>query len=121
MSSLPEAKALPDPPTDGISALRYLPSRTTDGSIATTTSDDDSSLLASTSWDGCVRLHDTNPDKWCLQLSHAMESGPLLSLATTRTSASHADLVTGGLDGSSKYDVPSIHLLYAALYMLQCV
>jgi hypothetical protein len=103
MSSLPEAKALPDPPTDGISALRFLPSGTPDDTTTTTTVQDCSSLLASTSWDGCVRLHDTDPEKWCLQLSHAMESGPLLSLTTTRmSSATHADLITGGLDGSSK-------------------
>jgi hypothetical protein len=82
--SLPEAKALPDPPTDGVSALEYL----------------SNTQLASTSWDGCARIHNTGEgeEEWSLKLCHAMESGPLLSL----TSTSETSIFTGGLDGSSK-------------------
>jgi WD40 repeat protein len=79
----PEAKALPDPPTDGVSALKFL----------------SSSLLASTSWDGSVRVH--NVDKMEAQLSHNMESGPLLSLTTLKDDSNI--IITGGLDGSSKF------------------
>lgn len=77
----PEAISLPDPPTDGITALCFLP-----GSP---------SRLASTSFDGAVRIHDTK-EKKCV-LSHTMESGPLLSLATPKGLNA---LVTGGLDGT---------------------
>ena len=81
----PEALALPDPPTDGITALSYLPN---------TNAASNKSLLASTSFDGSVRIHDTHDRKLVLQQS--MESGPLLSLATPRE-----DLVaTGGVDGT---------------------
>jgi cell cycle arrest protein BUB3 len=79
--SLPEAKPLPDPPTDGITALKFLPSSP--------------ALLASSSWDGAVRIHDT--EAMSCQLSHVMDSGPLLSLAVPA-----ADVVAGGIDGSSK-------------------
>jgi WD40 repeat protein len=79
----PEAVSLPDPPTDGITALKYLPSA------------EFSSLLASTSFDGAVRIHDTK-EKKCV-LSQAMESGPLLSLATPM---GFNALVTGGTDGT---------------------
>lgn len=77
----PEAISLPDPPTDGVTDLRYLP--------------DSTALLASTSFDGAVRIHDTKERR--LVLSQTMESGPLLSLATPR--GFHA-VVTGGLDGT---------------------
>ncbi|KAI2491779.1 hypothetical protein MHU86_22778 [Fragilaria crotonensis] len=90
MSALPEAKALPDPPTDGVSALQYLRNGDDESSS--------SSLLASTSWDGCVRLHDT--ERWVSQINQYMDSGPLLSLATMGTMKSNPLLVTGGLDGS---------------------
>jgi hypothetical protein len=89
MSALPEAKALPDPPTDGVSALQYLRS-----------GEESSTLLASASWDGCVRLHDT--ERWVSQINQYMDSGPLLSLSTLGTMKSNPLLVTGGLDGSSK-------------------
>jgi len=77
--SLPDVKPLPDPPTDGISALNFLPSSP--------------ALLASTSWDGSARVHDI--DGWSCQLNQTMESGPLLSLTIPEK-----DLITGGLDGS---------------------
>ncbi|CAB9502639.1 Mitotic checkpoint protein BUB3 [Seminavis robusta] len=77
----PEAVSLPSPPTDGITALSYLPGQPT--------------LLASTSFDGAVRIHDTNERKFVL--SQTMESGPLLSLATPKGLNA---LVTGGLDGT---------------------
>ena len=81
----PEAKPLPSPPNDGITALSYLPNNA-------------SSLLASTSWDGSVRLHDTS--QMSSVLSHSMDSGPLLSLATPEDTNV---LVTGGLDGSGEF------------------
>ena len=82
---LPEAKALPDAPTDGITALSYLGEKP---------------LLASTSWDGTVRVHDTSHRQ--LQLSQATEI-PLLSLAVHENS-----LFTGGIDGCIQhFDVES--------------
>lgn len=80
----PETKLLPDAPTDGVSRMLYLP-----------TSTSSSPRLASTSWDGTVCLYDTSDRKRVL--SHAMESGPLLSLAAPSTMNT---VVTGGLDGS---------------------
>ena len=79
--------SLPDPPTDGITSLKYLSQN------ASTSS---KSLLASTSWDGCLRLHDTNLSTSIL--SHQMDSGPLMSLATI----DHY-VFTGGLDGSGMH------------------
>lgn len=80
----PDVYSLPDPPSDGITELAYLNKANL-------------SHLASTSWDGSVRIHDTAAK--AAVLCHAMDSGPLLSLATpTETDA----LITGGLDGSSK-------------------
>ena len=81
-STLPEPWPVSEPPKDGITALSYS-SKT---------------LLASTSWDGSVRLHDT-VDLQC-KLSHLLESGPLLSLATP---AGETTLVAGGTDGYSEY------------------
>jgi hypothetical protein len=79
----PEAKPLPSPPTDGITALSFIP---------------ESNILASTSWDGCVRMHDA--DAMSPLLCQTPESGPLLSLATP---VAHADtLLAGGMDGSGK-------------------
>ena len=103
MSALPEAKALPDPPTDGVSALQYLIGANNNNND-TSSSSSSSSLLASTSWDGCVRLHDT--EQWVCQINQYMDSGPLLSLTTTTGTTgttSGSSLVTGGLDGSSTY------------------
>lgn len=90
----PEAKALPDPPTDGVSALKFL----------------SSNLLVSTSWDGSVRVHDiaqmdstatATTSSSTAQLCHNMESGPLLSLTTLHNDEN--TIITGGLDGSSTY------------------
>ena len=82
-SSLPEPRPVSEPPKDGITALSYITKN----------------LLASTSWDGSVRLHDTI-DLQC-KLSHFLAAGPLLSLATpTDTEANN--IVAGGMDGSSK-------------------
>jgi cell cycle arrest protein BUB3 len=81
----PETKLLPDPPTDGVSRMLYLP----------TSASSSSSRLATTSWDGTVCLYDTVEHKRVL--SHAMESGPLLSMAAPGTMNA---VVTGGLDGS---------------------
>lgn len=78
----PETKSLPLPPTDGITALSF-------------TKKVPSQFLASTSWDGSVRMHDTA--QMLAVLSLPMESGPLLSLATPVDSNT---LLTGGLDGS---------------------
>lgn len=68
---------------DGLSSLCYLPK-------------EKSSLLASTCWDGAVRLHDTKSANPALMV-HQMDSGPLLSLATPKLGSTVA---TGGLDGS---------------------
>ncbi|KAL7574912.1 hypothetical protein ACA910_010742 [Epithemia clementina (nom. ined.)] len=76
---IPDAKSLPDPPTDAISKLSFLPS---------------SSLLASTSWDGAFRLHDC--DAMESKLSHSASMGPLLSLAV----ADEEYIFVGGLGGS---------------------
>ena len=81
-STLPEPRPVSEPPKDGITAISYS----------------SQTLLASTSWDGSVRLHDT-VDMQC-KLSHFLESGPLLSLATP---AGDTTLLTGGADGSSEY------------------
>jgi cell cycle arrest protein BUB3 len=82
---LPEAQLLPDCPTDGITRLCYLSNNNNKGS--------NNRLLASTSWDGNVRVHDTT-DK-VLVLSHFMEAGALLSLDV------HQNLLyVGGADGS---------------------
>jgi cell cycle arrest protein BUB3 len=110
---LPEPRLL-DKFTDGISALHYLPSSAVAGAVD---GNDHPSrrLLASTSWDGLVRVHDTsqtfNSSATSASLSnamlaHNMESGPLLSLATpsppAHSSTNSQLLVTGGLDGSVK-------------------
>uniref|UniRef100_A0A6U3TF74 Uncharacterized protein n=1 Tax=Ditylum brightwellii TaxID=49249 RepID=A0A6U3TF74_9STRA len=84
----PETRTLPNPPTDGITSLSYIPPGQS------------SSHLASTSWDGSLRIHDTS------SLTHVMsqnlEAGPLLSLATP----AGGSVWTGGLDGSvRKFDV----------------
>lgn len=68
---------------DGISSLSYLPK-------------EKSSLLASTCWDGSVRIHDTEAADPVVMVRQ-MDSGPLLSLATLESAAT---IATGGLDGS---------------------
>jgi WD40 repeat protein len=77
----PIARALPDSPNDGVTSLAYLPNPAM-------------SLLAAVGWDGALKIYDTKEAS--LQLSQAMESGPLLCLATPGDKA----VVTGGLDGS---------------------
>jgi len=94
----PEAKLLDKFP-DGISALQYLPASSSD--------DGGKKLLASTSWDGAIRVHDASSEKPSnsrLLLTHNMESGPLLSLAvsTGSSTSESATIITGGLDGSIK-------------------
>ena len=80
----PEAISLNDPPSDGITSLTYLPG-------------EPHCLLASTSWDGSVRVHNTSTKS--AVLCHAMDSGPLLSLAKRNDATAVA---TGGLDGSGE-------------------
>lgn len=79
---IPEAIALPDAPTDGITCLSYL---------------GEQPLLASTSWDGTMRVHDTATRQ--LKLSHGMEI-PLLSLAVPVSCSHGQSLMTGGIDGT---------------------
>jgi len=76
----PEARLLPDCPTDGVSSLSYIRKAP--------------SLLAASSWDGTLRVYDTKT--MTLQRSQTMDAGPLLSLATL----ADGSVVTGGLDGS---------------------
>jgi cell cycle arrest protein BUB3 len=80
-AALPEAIVVPDAPTDGITALAYLPH---------------TSLLAATSWDGSVRVYDTSTTASPhLERSHFLHAGPCLSLATTDDK-----VYVGSLDGS---------------------
>ena len=106
----PQPISLPDPPTDGITGLSFLGATT---------------LLASTSWDGSVRIHDIGSEQQLgkdakLQVSHSHKVGPLLSLAcreddgsgvaasSNASSSSNHVLYTGALDGSvHAFDVAS--------------
>ena len=91
---VPQPIGLPDPPTDGITGLSFL---------GTT------NLLASSSWDGSVRVHDTGDfgNNAKLQVSHSQGVGPLLSLACLEGDNGHI-LYTGALDGSvHSFDVTS--------------
>lgn len=95
---LPEPTSLPSPPKDGITSLQYLPS---------------SSLLASTSWDGALRIHDAVAKSH--MVTQTMDSGPLLSMAIGGGSSSSDNdgsdsssgiVYTGGSEGSIKrFDV----------------
>ena len=100
---VPQPIALPDPPTDGITGLQYLGT---------------SNLLASSSWDGCLRIHDTgdihsngggtsNAAKMQVSQSHSV--GPLLSLACVEEGDTGGNIIyTGALDGSvHSFDVAS--------------
>ncbi|KAL7537673.1 hypothetical protein ACHAXR_009268 [Thalassiosira sp. AJA248-18] len=97
MAQLPEPTSLPSPPNDGITSLQYLPA-----------SSSSSSLLASTSWDGALRIHDTIAKSHVV--TQMMDSGPLLSMAIGSSSSSsssndenhHPPVYTGGIDGSIK-------------------
>jgi WD40 repeat protein len=83
---LPIPTSLPSPPTDGVTSLSYLST---------------SSLLASSSWDGAIRIHDTAAKTAVVK--KALER-PLLSLAAQKDSA--ASVYCGGIDGSiHKLDV----------------
>ena len=95
---IPDVTVLQDLPTDGITGLQYLhrpPDRPEE-------------LLASTSWDGHVRIHNTTT-RSCV-LDHYMNSGPLLSFTVLQqaprdsNASNHSQLatslVTGGCDGS---------------------
>lgn len=88
----PEAVALPNPPNDGITSLQYIEENATSNSSG---DNQKKSLLASTSWDGALRLHDTAAKSHVL--THAMECGPLLCMAA---SSGGGKLYTGGSDGS---------------------
>ena len=86
----PEPTSLPAPPTDGITGLAYLPN---------------SSLLASSSWDGGLRIHDAAKKEHLT--THAMDSGPLLSLSACPAATGGA-VYAGAIDGSvRRYDVES--------------
>lgn len=74
--------------SDGISALSYLPSQV--------------SHVAATSWDGTIRIHDTSASPSSV-LTHAMEVGPLLCLATPAGGTTVC--ATGGMDGSGTCDI----------------
>jgi len=82
---LPDLRSLPEPPLDGITHLSYLqPSKP------------EQYLLASTSWDGSVRIHDALAmSNVCTQ---SMDCGPIMALSAP---TGHS-LFTGGLDGSAK-------------------
>mmetsp|Transcript_17071 Transcript_17071/g.25727 ORF Transcript_17071/g.25727 Transcript_17071/m.25727 type:complete len:374 (+) Transcript_17071:111-1232(+) len=84
--SSPEPIALPNPPNDGITSLQYIDNNNSSSQ----------QLLASTSWDGALRLHDTFAKTHVL--THVMECGPLLSM--TSSSSSSNKVFTGGIDGS---------------------
>ncbi len=83
--SSPEPIALPNPPNDGITSLQYID----------TNNSSSNQLLASTSWDGALRLHDTSAKTHVA--THVMECGPLLSMTSPSSSSK---VFTGGSDGS---------------------
>jgi cell cycle arrest protein BUB3 len=113
---------------DGITDLCYIPCSSTTSAKDVNANSNDRILLASSSWDGCIRIHDTTEiDKGAKLLTlQNMESGPILSMDaytlpchTTRdddddiddkndnnNSSSGSDdltdsfVVTAGLDGS---------------------
>lgn len=93
MASTESSRTLPDPPTDGITNLCYFQRG---GS---------SEYLASSSWDGCLYIHDTSLPNSKLLAKQFMDAGPLLSLAPCQ---SGNILFTGGLDGSVRsFDIES--------------
>ena len=96
MTSSPEAVALPNPPNDGITSLQYIEENATSNNSGNNNNNNQKSLLASTSWDGALRLHDTAAKSHVL--THAMECGPLLCMAAG--SGGGGKLYTGGSDGS---------------------
>jgi len=80
-----DLRCLPDGPSDGITDLRYF------------TDANDVELLASTSWDGSLRIHNTDKATNKLMCQQNMDAGPLLSLSSCPSGKS---LFVGGLDGS---------------------
>mmetsp|Transcript_6495 Transcript_6495/g.14106 ORF Transcript_6495/g.14106 Transcript_6495/m.14106 type:complete len:377 (+) Transcript_6495:33-1163(+) len=108
----PEPTPLPSPPNDGVTSLAYLPQSIDQ------TSNDNRQLLASTSWDGALRIHDT------IAKSHlttqVMECGPILSMAVPSTSSATAGngaVITGGMDGSIKqFDISSSSMSLIGLH-----
>eukprot|EP00551_Chaetoceros_affinis_P006818 CAMPEP_0203678898 /NCGR_PEP_ID=MMETSP0090-20130426/33672_1 /ASSEMBLY_ACC=CAM_ASM_001088 /TAXON_ID=426623 /ORGANISM="Chaetoceros affinis, Strain CCMP159" /LENGTH=405 /DNA_ID=CAMNT_0050546341 /DNA_START=63 /DNA_END=1280 /DNA_ORIENTATION=- len=91
----PEPIQLQSPPTDGITCLSYLPLNDDSSSSSS------SSLLACSSWDGTVRLYDTQ--SMMNVCTHSMDCGPVLSLAVDGAGKC---LFTGGLDGSvRRFDI----------------
>jgi len=99
----PEPQALPSPPSDGITCLKYIPP---------SSSTSMSSLLACSSWDGTIRIYDTKAmSNVCIQ---TMDSGPVLSLAVD---GSGDRIFTGGLDGSGKsMTVLNVCVCFFSLY-----
>jgi len=94
METPPEAIPLPDPPSDGVTGLAYLPPNPSP------------SLLASTSWDGCIRIHDTQSRT--PKATKAMECGPLLSIAAPEIGGLGSSVFAGGLNGSiCMYEIPT--------------
>ena len=97
----PEPFPLPSPPNDGITSLLFLP--------PSSSSSSSSSLLASTSWDGSLRVHDvphapSSSSSSRAVLSIAMGSGPLLSMTATATTTTTGSMMiyAGGSDGTVK-------------------
>ncbi len=86
----PEPISLPSPPNDGITSLQYLHPASSSSSI---------SLLASTSWDGALRIHDANTKSHVL--THTMDSGPLLSMAVANND-DHDGGIIGGLSSGGR-------------------
>ena len=87
----PDPISLPSPPNDGITSLAYH---------------GQTSLLCSTSWDGALRIHDALAKSPVT--THAMDSGPLLSMAACPPDGDHGKgfVFTGGIDGSvKKFDI----------------
>ena len=98
IESDPTIMRLPSPAAmDGITDLSFIHSSI--NSTSTTHDNNDTSnkrmLLASSSWDGCIRIHDTTDisngaDKAKLVALNNMESGPLLSIDAYTNAASVA-------------------------------
>jgi len=92
MSDTPELHTLSSPPNDGITSLTYLTPN----------------LLASSSWDGCVRVHDTQSlDPKTVSAAQV----PILSLARSSAAGNATSMdpiFMGCLDGSVRsFDVSS--------------
>lgn len=83
-----DLRCLPDCSSDGITDLRYF-----------TDHANNVELLASTSWDGSLRIHDTSMGQEKLMCQQNMDAGPLLSLSSCPSGKS---LFVGGLDGSGE-------------------